>query len=158
MRVDSKILVCEPTAPIETRPVAETARSHRQTLGTCFVPLSAAGSGSPLFLMPARDGRPWSYQALANSIRWTRPIYAAHEPDLNWTREVLSFSQLAQLYAADIRKIQPRGPYALGGYSFGGFLAFEVARHLYRDGQVVPHLVMFGTNAPPTRKAVARRV
>src|SRR5947207_2128896 len=105
--------------------------SHRRSLGTSFVPLLAEGSGSALFLMHPRDGRPWSYQALVNSARWTCPIYAAHEPDLDWAREVLSFSQLAQLYAADIRKIQLRGPYALGGYSLGGTLAFEVARHLY---------------------------
>lgn len=156
MGSDSKIPFSEPTASPQRSAAEESHRPRPPGLGTCFVPLSEEGSGAPLFLMHPRDGRPWSFQALVTSARWTRPIYAAHEPDLNWTHEVLSLSQLAQLYAADIRKIQPRGPYTLGGYSLGGALAFEAARHLYRDGQCVQHIVMFGTRQPVTRRVAVQ--
>jgi pimeloyl-ACP methyl ester carboxylesterase len=124
-----------------------------------LTPLKPDGTGPPLFLMHAPDGLPWVYQPLVNGGQWDCPIYAAREPDLGWRQDVLSLSELATLYAIEIRKVQPRGPYSLVGYSFGGTLAFEVARHLHRDGNVVRHLVMIDTAPPlPAVKWARRRV
>jgi thioesterase domain-containing protein len=57
-------------------------------------------------------------------------------------------SRLAQLYAAELRGAQPRGPYYLFGYSFGGVVAFEVARELVAQGQRVGLVVMADCPAP----------
>ena len=48
----------------------------------------------------------------------------------------------------EIRKFQPKGPYYLGGFCFGGNVAFEMAQHLSNAGQEVGLLVMLET-APP---------
>jgi thioesterase domain-containing protein len=47
-----------------------------------------------------------------------------------------------------MRTIQPAGPYVLGGHSFGGRVAFEMARALERMGQKVEHLVLLDCSAP----------
>jgi thioesterase domain-containing protein len=47
-----------------------------------------------------------------------------------------------------IRTVQPHGPYRLGGFSFGGLVAFEMACRLRADGEAVDILVMLDTHAP----------
>jgi len=65
--------------------------------------------------------------------------------------------QYAQLYVADIRKVQPRGPYYICGFSAGGMIAFEMARQLLAAGEtmgdlllVEPTIVDFGPEVLPT--------
>jgi thioesterase domain-containing protein/acyl carrier protein len=52
-----------------------------------------------------------------------------------------------------LRAVQPRGPYALGGYSFGGLVAYEMACRLRRAGEAVALLVLIDVAAPPTSHA-----
>jgi thioesterase domain-containing protein len=59
--------------------------------------------------------------------------------------------ELARLYIQEVRKVQPEGPYALGGRCFGGTIAFEMAQQLLAQGQRVELLALFGS-APPTFK------
>src|SRR5207237_4737555 len=54
--------------------------------------------------------------------------------------------QMAVHYVSEIRKVQPEGPYHLGGYCFGGLVAFEMAQQLRRQGQNAALVAMF--NAP----------
>jgi len=51
--------------------------------------------------------------------------------------------QMAENYLAAIRKVQPEGPYFLGGYCFGGLVAFEIARILQQRGEHVALLALF---------------
>ncbi len=44
---------------------------------------------------------------------------------------------MANFYLKEIKSIQPKGPYLLGGYSFGANVAFEIARILEDQGDVV---------------------
>ncbi len=48
----------------------------------------------------------------------------------------------------EIRTVQPEGPYFVGGYSFGGLVAFEIARQLQTQGQDIALLALFDTAAP----------
>ncbi|MDB2385717.1 amino acid adenylation domain-containing protein [Shewanella sp.] len=54
----------------------------------------------------------------------------------------LTFEQLALFYIDDIKQQQPKGPYTLAGWSFGGLLAFEISRQLIAHGDEVNHLVL----------------
>ena len=56
---------------------------------------------------------------------------------------------MAAQYVADLRKIQPEGPYYLGGRCFGAFVAFEMAQQLVRQGSEVGLLVLMDPSAPP---------
>jgi thioesterase domain-containing protein len=53
---------------------------------------------------------------------------------------------MATHYINEIRSIQPAGPYAIGGRSFGGMVAFEMARQLHAGGHQVSLLALFDTH------------
>jgi thioesterase domain-containing protein len=52
---------------------------------------------------------------------------------------------MAEDYIADIRSIQPEGPYHIGGFSAGGVVAYEMARQLRAEGQQVAVLALLDT-------------
>jgi non-ribosomal peptide synthase protein (TIGR01720 family) len=54
-----------------------------------------------------------------------------------------SIEQLAQFYASQILEIQSQGPFYLGGWSFGGLVALEIAQILTKNGKIVNDLVVF---------------
>jgi thioesterase domain-containing protein len=58
---------------------------------------------------------------------------------------------MAAHYVAEMRRVQPAGPYRLGGWSFGGLAAFEMARQLADQGQEVELLAVLdtGPGVPP---------
>jgi thioesterase domain-containing protein len=53
--------------------------------------------------------------------------------------------EMASYYISEIRRIQPRGPYFLGGYCLGGILAFEMAQQLLRRGEQVAIVAQLST-------------
>jgi thioesterase domain-containing protein len=55
---------------------------------------------------------------------------------------------MAASYIKEIQTLQPCGPYFLGGYSFGGLVAYEMARQLHAQGQKVGILVLFDSDTP----------
>jgi acetoacetyl-CoA synthetase len=52
---------------------------------------------------------------------------------------------MAASYIEQMRGVQPKGPYALGGYSFGGLVAFEIAQQLSRAGERIEFLCLLDT-------------
>ena len=50
---------------------------------------------------------------------------------------------MATAYLKEIRQIQPKGPYYLGGRSFGGTVAYEMARQLIEQGEKIALLAIF---------------
>jgi thioesterase domain-containing protein len=55
---------------------------------------------------------------------------------------------MAESYLRAVRQAQPRGPYYLGGYCFGGVVAFEMARQLQAVGETVGLVAIFEGYAP----------
>lgn len=50
--------------------------------------------------------------------------------------------EMASLYLSEIRKVQPEGPYLLGGYCLGALVAHRMAQRLSEEGHEVPLLVL----------------
>jgi oxalate---CoA ligase len=65
---------------------------------------------------------------------------------------------MAADYLEAIRALQPQGPYFLGGLSFGGLIAFEMAQQLYAQRQQIALLALFDTYAPDYLGAASRTV
>ncbi|HET9982526.1 MAG TPA: thioesterase domain-containing protein, partial [Longimicrobiales bacterium] len=73
---------------------------------------------------------------------------------------------MATVHLAELRRVQPKGPYRLGGYCHGGLIALEMARRLQADGETVERLVLVdstGMNArfhalAPLLDGVTRRL
>jgi thioesterase domain-containing protein len=55
---------------------------------------------------------------------------------------------MAARYIAAIRVVQPEGPYLLGGWSFGGIVAFEMAQQFLRQGESVSMLAIIDVGTP----------
>ncbi|PYH43019.1 non-ribosomal peptide synthetase [Aspergillus saccharolyticus JOP 1030-1] len=86
-----------------------------------------------------------------------RPIYALRAAGFNDGEAMAtSLAGMVQRYHAAIKLHQPQGPYALAGYSYGGMVAFELAKQLEREGDEVKFLGSF--NLPPHIKNRMRQV
>jgi thioesterase domain-containing protein len=59
-----------------------------------------------------------------------------------------TFEEMAVDYLAEVRRVQPAGPYLLGGFSGGGLTAYEMARQLLAAGEEVALLALLDTRLP----------
>ena len=113
-----------------------------------LVPLRREGERPPLFLAHPIGGNVLCYLRLAEHLAPDQPLYALQaaggEPG---TEPLRSMPELARSYLAAIRQVQPHGPYAIGGWSFGGFVAFEMARQLRLAGEEVSQLILIDSIA-----------
>ena len=65
---------------------------------------------------------------------------------------------MAEHYLSEIRSLQPRGPYHLGGHSAGGLVAYEMARRLRETGESVALLALFDSWAPEHGQIIPERL
>ena len=64
------------------------------------------------------------------------------------TPPLTRIEDMATHYIEALRSVQPKGPYFLGGWSFGGWVAFEMAQQLQKSGEEVALLAVLDTLAP----------
>jgi thioesterase domain-containing protein len=105
-------------------------------------------------------GSVFHYHRLALYLDAEQPLYGLQARGTDGAAEPLdSIEDMASAYVDAIRGLQPVGPYHLGGYSFGGWVAYEMAQKLVRSGERVALLTMIGTGAPsPAATAMAERL
>ena len=116
--------------------------------------LQRKGKATPLFLVHAAGGWAFPYVALARYLGTDRPIHAFQAPQLHHGDvTTLSVTAIASAYIDALRKIQPRGPYHIAGWSFGGLVAFEMANQLRASGETIGKLVLFDTTPPAPASA-----
>ncbi len=113
------------------------------------VPLRDTGTLSPLWMVHPPGGLVACYRDLAAQMDPSRPFYALRSRGLHGQEKLpQSIEEMAAEYAQSIQSIQPHGPYILGGWSLGGIIAFELARHLQSRGETVKRLVLLDTAMP----------
>lgn len=121
-------------------------RRDADDLSGAVVPIRATGPRDPLFCVHCVNGRVTQYYKLAETLGEEQPVYGLQPPSMDGLQEIPgSLPEIAARHVTEIRKIQPRGPYHLCGYSFGGLLAFEMAQQLTAAGETVATLAMFDT-------------
>ncbi|UVL58656.1 amino acid adenylation domain-containing protein [Pseudomonas sp. B21-035] len=109
---------------------------------TVLLELRSEGSQAPLFCLPPGGGLGWPYAALSGYLP-DRPLYALQARGLrNPGLRPQSVEACASDYLAQIRKVQPVGPYHLLGWSFGCHVAHAVATLLQREGESVALLAL----------------
>ncbi|MGX5210551.1 beta-ketoacyl synthase N-terminal-like domain-containing protein [Streptomyces violaceus] len=134
--------------------VDDAADRIRQALpreDTPLRPLRASGSRPPLFLVHAAGGPVTVYRTLAERLGDDRPVYG-----LERIEEARTVPEKARIYADAIDAAHPDGPCVLGGWSFGGFVAQETARHLTAAGREVRLVVLIDSVRPLPRPGLTR--
>jgi phthiocerol/phenolphthiocerol synthesis type-I polyketide synthase E len=110
-----------------------------------YAKFSAAGAKN-IFLVHPAGGSTFCYSALSRHLPKRLNICAIDMPESY--EGYGSMAALARRYAEGIRSFQFQGPYRLGGYSFGGNLAHEIAIELERQACAVEFVVMFDSHPP----------
>ena len=100
-----------------------------------LVALSAPGDAPPLFFAPGAGGHVPYLRALAAELSRTSRYGAWSFP--GGEADAAGVEAIATALIADIRRVRPYGPYRLGGHSFGGWVALEIARQLAGQGEAV---------------------
>ncbi len=114
-----------------------------------LVPIQPQGNRTPLFLVHTVGGCPyWGYAEIARYLHTDQPIYGfRYTPDQS-AEQCSDIKKMAALYVERLRAFLPKGPYLIGGYCFGGNIAYEMARQLEAQGQR-PQLVALFNSSPP---------
>jgi pyochelin synthetase len=110
---------------------------------SALVPLHTGGTRPPFFCVHPAGGNVLCYLKLSHYLGEDQPFYGLQAPGIDGIREPVSrVADMADEYVAAIRQVQPKGPYALGGWSLGGIIAYEMAQRLQAQGDEVRLLAL----------------
>ncbi|MGI2902639.1 non-ribosomal peptide synthetase [Tolypothrix sp. VBCCA 56010] len=113
-----------------------------------LVAIQPAGSNPPFFCVHPIFGVVFPYYELAHHLGTNQPFYGLQPIGLDGETPLTHIEDMAAHYIEALRKVQPKGPYYLGGWSFGGLVAFEMAQQLQKSGDEVALLAVLDTLAP----------
>jgi aspartate racemase len=130
--------------------LAALLRENRTPVpGQSLLAIQPKGRGAPLyFVHGVGGGMLWGYINLSRHLGANQPVYVFRS---NWATGEIRFQtieEMAARYVQELRVFQPEGPYSLGGYCFGGNVAFEMARLLEEQGQQVATLALMNCSPP----------
>ena len=141
-----------PVADLFKFPTVEQLADIIRTKGwfspfSLLIPFQPLGSKPPFFCIHG------AAMEAANLIGLDQPFYGGFPHGYFGKRVPLSTKRMASDYVREIREVQPEGPYYIGGYSFGGMLAFEMAHQLQEQGQEIALLALIdATSAEDSKK------
>ncbi|HSK79159.1 MAG TPA: amino acid adenylation domain-containing protein [Thermoanaerobaculia bacterium] len=165
-RIEKRLGTTLPLAALFSAPTLEALAALAETSGGH--PAGRKGRGALVAIKPAtnRDtdqapffcvhpigGNVLCYLDLARHLAPDQPFYALQTPDDRPPAK--SIEEMAARYLAEVRRVQPQGPYRLGGWSMGGLVAFAMARQLAAEGQAPELLALIDTLPPETATAPA---
>ncbi|KAL3458866.1 hypothetical protein BJX64DRAFT_291773 [Aspergillus heterothallicus] len=141
-------LVPEPEPVVEVVPPAPAHPAVEYKSNVVLIHGRKKSNKTPLFLITDGAGSATAYLHLPRFPTGT-PLYAVESPFVRCPLEYnFSVEETAEMYITAIKKIQPQGPYNLGGWSAGGAHAFEVSRRLLESGDKVKRLIIIDMKIP----------
>ena len=116
---------------------------------TNLVALRSQGSRKPFFCVHGHRGQVGNLRNLSMHLSSEQPFYALQLEGLDKQNQPpTTMTEMANHYLSEIRKVQNKGPYLLGGYCYGGLVAMEMARQLQQVGESVSLLALIDTQCP----------
>ena len=110
------------------------------------VPIQPQGHRPPFFCVHGLGGAVLRFKDLARHMAPDQPFYGIQPQGIDGGASLLrSVEEMASRYITEMRNVQGEGPYYIGGYSFGGLVAFEMARQLDQGGEEVAFLGLLDT-------------
>lgn len=144
-----------PPGPLFQAPTIESLAALLRKKGsrerhTSLVSIQPHGSKTPLFCVHGGAGTVLLFHSLARHLAPERPVYGLQARGLYGRKSPdTTVEAMAAHYIKEMRSVQPHGPYLVGGWCFGGIVAFEMGQQLQALGEKVETVVMF--NAPSSR-------
>ncbi len=122
-----------------TSSLSNPDKSYYSTLVT----IQSQGTKPPFFCLPGILGNVFELEPLGRYLGNDQPFYGLRSLGLD--EDIEPYKNMADIAAHHIKamqEIQPTGPYFLGGHSFGGKVAFEIATQLQNQGEKVSLLAI----------------
>jgi len=158
--------VCSRQLPPEMIYLAPTIRSLAGLLGQSSIPrfpplvlLKPGTEDPPVFIMHGLSGSVMELFHVVRHFHSRHPIYGMQARGIDDVDEPFKrVEDIAQYCLDAVKKLQPRGPYCLIGYSFGGLVAFEMSQRLSEIGEDVALLTLLDTYPHPHYLPLIQRV
>ena len=136
-------------APTVEALLRESAKGAEESAGDSLqqlLPLRTTGTKLPLFAVHPASGISWGYASMLGKLDPERPLIGLQMPGMEPGRThpvgAATLTDLADDYIAQLRSVQPEGPYHLMGWSFGGHLVHRLATRLQELGEEVAFLAI----------------
>lgn len=132
------------------RQLAASLEQSATGLYTPAVTLQACGRGTPIWLVHPGIGEVLILFGLAKYIT-DQPVYALRSRGFDGEPFFESMAECVSSYSNEIKRLQPEGPYAIAGYSYGATIAFELSKIMKERGDEVKFLGVI--DQPPSIQA-----
>jgi oxalate---CoA ligase len=146
-----------PTVSALARWIAERASETRReaALQNRILVLETRGARLPIFCFSTGEQDAYQFRHLSRWLGPEQPFTVVCPAHPVQHERLLTVEEIARQSIATIRAVRPRGPYIMGGYCYGGVVAFETARQLIAQGESVALLALFDTPTPGYPKITA---
>lgn len=129
--------------------IAKILRDETQAKSwSTIVDIQPHGSRTPFFWLHTLGGDGgggfFYYRKLAELLGPNQPSFGIRSPQ----EPFHGIEEMARFYVGELRKVQPRGPYFLGGFCFGGNVAYEMAHQLTATRDEVGLLALLESSPP----------
>jgi len=128
-----------------------------------LVPIKPKGNKIPFFMVHGAGLNILNFAHVINHFDENQPVYGFQGIGPNgYDNWFKSIEEMATCYIDSMLKVNPDGPYAIAGFSFGGIVAFEMARQLKEQGKTVSIITLLDTYvdssyyASPSQKRLIR--
>ncbi|MGB3637497.1 MAG: amino acid adenylation domain-containing protein [Rivularia sp. (in: cyanobacteria)] len=129
--------------------LASLIREQKQQKTSSLVPIQTQGNKQPFFCVHPAGGHVLCYQELSQILGNDRPFYGLQAQGFNQGEKVFTkVEDMAKFYVKNIQEFQPEGALQIGGWSFGGVVAFEMAQQLLEQGREVSLLAILDSWVP----------
>ncbi|MEM9427118.1 MAG: beta-ketoacyl synthase N-terminal-like domain-containing protein [Pseudomonadota bacterium] len=135
----------------EDRPEGAAPMKKPERRFTHIVPMQQGDGGkkTPFFLVAGMFGNVLNLRHLAHLVGTDRAVYGLQARGLlGGDKPHADLVEAARDYIAEMRQVQPKGPYMVGGFSGGGLTAYEIAQQLKDEGEDIATLIMLDTPLP----------
>ncbi len=153
-RLEQQLGINLPLATLFSSPTIEQLAIHIRSSRDSgkwspLIPIQSLGHKQPFFCVPGIGGNVLYFYELARHLGADQPFYGLQARGLDGELEPFTrVEDMAACYIEAIQTVQSQGPYLLGGHSFGGVVAFEMAQQLQKQGHEVALVAIIDTLAP----------
>lgn len=123
----------------------EYAPTKRKRLPPEIFPINLKGDKLPMFCVHGAPGFGTFFTNLSKALGKDYPFYAFQAKGIDGKSIPQQFYEMVDHYIECMFAVQKDGPYIIGGYSFGGLVAYEMARRVSAMGKEVGQLILFDT-------------